>query len=41
MDLEGNIDGLRIKNEWNAGFRRENSRFYGLRIEHRWIQDGI
>ncbi len=37
MDLEDNIDGLIIKYERNVGFWRENSGFYGLRIEHRWM----
>jgi hypothetical protein len=36
MDLKDNIDGLRIKYEWNVGFWRENSRFCGLMIEHKW-----
>jgi hypothetical protein len=40
-DLKDNIDGLRIKYKWNMGFWRENYRFYGLRTEHRWTQDGI
>jgi hypothetical protein len=37
MDLEDNIDGLIIKYERSVGFWRENSGFYGLRIEHRWM----
>ncbi len=35
MDLRQNIDGFKMEYEWNVGFWRDNSGFYGLRIEHR------
>jgi hypothetical protein len=42
MDLKDDIDGLRIEYEWNGRIWREDFRFYiGLRIEHKWTQDGI
>jgi len=37
-DLEENVDGFRVEYEWNVGFCKDYLRFYGLRIEHRWIE---
>ncbi len=34
-DLEENIDGFRVEYEWNARIWRNNSGFYGLKIERR------
>jgi len=37
-DLKDNIDGFKAEYESNAKFWRNYFRFYGLRINHRWIK---